>query len=104
MNEASLMRVVLGLLLVVAAILVAGWLARRAGVGPRAQGALLRQIASQTLGPRQSVVIIEVEKTWLVLGVTPGQITTLHTLPAGEIPVADAASFAHKLGQALTRR
>ncbi|AHV92346.1 flagellar biosynthetic protein FliO [Bordetella holmesii] len=104
MNEASLVRVVVGLLLVVAAILVAGWLARRAGVGSRAQGTLLWQIASQTLGPRQSVIIVEVDKTWLVLGVTPGQITTLHTLPAGELPVADATSFALKLGQALTRR
>ncbi|ANY15997.1 flagellar biosynthetic protein FliO [Bordetella pseudohinzii] len=104
MNEASLLRVVIGLLLVLAAILAAGWLARRAGMGQRAQGALLRQVAAQTLGPRQSVVVIEIDKTWLVLGVTPGQITTLHTLPAGEAPAPETATFAHKLGQALTRR
>lgn len=50
------------------------------------------------------MVVIEVDKTWLVLGVTPGQITTLHTLPAGEAPAPETATFAHKLGQALKRR
>ncbi len=101
MPDASLTRMIIGLLLVLAAILAAGWLARRAGLGRRASGPLLRQIASQSLGPRQRVVIVEVEQTWLVLGVTPGQITTLHTLPAGQAP--EPAAFAQVLGQALKR-
>lgn len=105
MPEASVVRVIVGLLLVLAAILAAGWLARRAGVGVRGNGAVLKQVASHTLGPRQSVVVIEVEQTWLVLGVTPGQITTLHTLPAGQAPAATpvTGTFAQKLGQALKR-
>lgn len=103
MNDASLLRVVIGLMLVLAAILAPGWLARRAGLGQRGAGTLLRQVAAHPLGPRQSVVIIEVENTWLVLGVSPGQITTLHTLPAGQTPQVEPVNFAHKLGQALKR-
>lgn len=104
MTDASLLRVVIGLLLVLAAILAAAWLARRAGLGRSGSGPLLRQVASQTLGPRQRVVIVEVGQTWLVLGVTPNQITTLHTLPADPTPPPEPAAFVQALGQALKRR
>ncbi|OZI35136.1 flagellar biosynthetic protein FliO [Bordetella genomosp. 1] len=110
MEDGAVMRVIVGLALVVAAILVMGWLARRAGLVQRGGGSLLRQVASLPLAPRQSVVVVQIEDTWLVLGVTPNQITTLHTLPAGELPAAQAAAgaaagaFAQKLGQALKRR
>ena len=110
MEDGAVMRVIVGLVLVVAAILLMGWLARRAGLVQRGGGNLLRQVASMPVAPRQSVVVIEVENTWLVLGVTPNQITTLHTLPAGELPAAQplagatAGAFAQKLGQALKRR
>ena len=52
-------------------------------------------------------MVIEVDKTWLVVGVSPNQLTTLHTMPAGELPEGaslPASAFAAKLGQALKRR
>ena len=52
----------------------------------RGGGNLLKQVAALPLGARQSVVVIEVDKTWLVVGVSPNQLTTLHTMPAGELP------------------
>jgi len=106
MAESGVLRVVLGLLLVLAAILLSAWLARRAGLAGRTQGGPLRQVASLTLGPRQSVALLQVEDTWLVIGVTPNQISTLHTLPAGALPPAANAlgAFAGKLAQALKRR
>lgn len=107
MNESALLRVIVGLVLVLAAILAAAWLARRAGLTPRGGGHLLRQVASLPIGPRQSIVVVEVENTWLVVGVSPNQLDTLHTLPAGQLPEAStlpAAAFAAKLGQALKRR
>ncbi|OZI22352.1 flagellar biosynthetic protein FliO [Bordetella genomosp. 7] len=106
MTESGVLRVVLGLLLVLAAILLSAWLARRAGLAGRTQGGPLRQVASLTLGPRQSVALLQVEDTWLVVGVTPNQISTLHTLPAGALPPAanELGAFAGKLAQALKRR
>ncbi|MBO9357792.1 flagellar biosynthetic protein FliO [Bordetella petrii] len=106
MTESALLRVVIGLLLVVAAILAAAWLARRAGLAGRAGAGVLKQVASVAVGPRQSVAVLQVEDTWLVVGVTPTQLTALHTLPAGALPPAPAelGAFAGKLSQALKRR
>ncbi|WP_313619967.1 flagellar biosynthetic protein FliO [Achromobacter sp.] len=107
MTEPALLRVIIGLVLVVAAILVSAWLAKRAGLMQRGGGNLLRQVASLPVGPRQSVVVVEIEDTWLVVGVGPNQLTTLHTLPAGQLPEGSplpTAAFAAKLGQALKRR
>jgi len=107
MTEPALLRVIIGLVLVVAAILAAAWLAKRAGLVQRGGGNVLRQVASMPVGPRQSVVVVEIEDTWLVVGVGPNQLNTLHTLPAGQLPEGSplpAAAFAAKLGQALKRR
>ena len=109
MDEAGVLRVIVGLVLVVAAILVSAWLARRAGLLQGHGGALLRRVAHISLGPRQAVSVIEIDSTWLVVGVCANQITLLHTLPANPAaePVetsSDKASFSAKLGQALKRR
>ena len=107
MDDSALLRVFAGLILVVAAILASAWLARRAGLTQRGGGSLLRQVASLPVGPRQSIVVVEVDNTWLVVGVGPNQLNTLHTLPAGQLPEAStlpAAAFAAKLGPALNRR
>lgn len=64
-------------------ILLAGWLFRRLGFAPAVRGNKLLQLrASCQVGQRERVVVVEVDNTWLVLGVTAQQITPLHTLPA----------------------
>ncbi|EPF16410.1 Flagellar protein fliO [Cedecea davisae] len=72
-------------------ILVAAWLAKRfgftgAGVGVKKS---LNISASVSVGPRERVVVIDVEDARLVLGVTATQITHLHTLPPA--PVTEEA-------------
>ncbi len=63
-----------------------GWAARLAGTHGAATQAALVLRESLVIGPNQRVVALEVghgaDKRWLLLGVTPQQITTLHTLPA----------------------
>ena len=39
---------------------------------------------------RERIVLVEVEDTWIVIGIVPGQIKTLLTLPKGEIPATDS--------------
>jgi flagellar protein FliO/FliZ len=31
-------------------------------------------------------VLVEVNDTWLVVGVAPGQVNALHTMPKGQLP------------------
>uniref|UniRef100_UPI0035C6A9F8 flagellar biosynthetic protein FliO n=1 Tax=Serratia quinivorans TaxID=137545 RepID=UPI0035C6A9F8 len=63
-------------------ILLAGWLFRRLGFAPQARNSkLLNLRASCQVGQRERVVMVEVDNTLLVLGVTAQQITPLHTMP-----------------------
>ncbi|WP_174872124.1 flagellar biosynthetic protein FliO [Pectobacterium polaris] len=72
-------------------ILLIAWLARKLGFAPQAkQNKLLKVVSSCPVGQRERVVIVEVDNTWLVLGVTAQQITPLHTLPAQ--PTNDSSS------------
>lgn len=68
---------------IIVLILCIAWLARRFGLtGVRASGKKTLHIsASVNLGPRERIVIVDVEDARLVLGVTNSQITPLHTLP-----------------------
>jgi len=45
----------------------------------------LRMVGGLMIGPRERIVMIEVGESWIVIGIVPGQIKTLHTLPKGEL-------------------
>ncbi|WP_312415242.1 flagellar biosynthetic protein FliO [Pseudescherichia sp.] len=78
------------LLGIIALILAAAWLAKRMGFGGKAASARgLKVSASTTVGPRERVIIVDVDDARLVLGVTPSQISLLHTLPPAP-PISDA--------------
>ena len=84
----GLLQAVLGLALVLALIWVAGWLMKKLAPGGLASSGLVRTIAATAVGQRERVVVVEVQDTWLVLGVAPGRVNTLHVLPKGELPAA----------------
>lgn len=105
MTDSTLLRVIIGLVLVVAAILISAWLARRAGLAGKQGTGVLQYVGGLSLSPRQRIVVLQIEDTWLVVGVTPNQLISLHTLPAGQIPQgASEGIFAGKLAQVLKRR
>jgi len=110
MNEPALLRMVAGLVLVIGAILACAWLARRTGLLQRQPARVLRQIDHLSLGPRTGLTVVEIQDTWLVLGVTAGQITHVHSLPAAPlappaaIPSATVSAFATTLKNLLLRR
>ena len=67
------------------------WLLKRTPMGGAAGHGVLRSVAALPLSTSQRIVTVEVgqgeERRWLVLGVTPQSITTLHTMA----PQAEAA-------------
>lgn len=76
---------------VVALIPVALWLLRRTPIGA-VHGGPVRVVSALPIAPNQRLVTVEVghgdERRWLVLGVTPQGISTLHSMA----PQADAAA------------
>ena len=99
-TQPALISMALGLVFVIVLILACAWAARRFGLLQRGGARLLRQIDHLSLGPRSGITVVEVQDTWLVVGVTAGQITVLHTLPAGTVPTNDNA-FPKQLSRIL---
>ena len=78
----------LALLLIVALLFGATWAARKVSGGKMFGQGNMRVISGIALGPKERIVLVEVENNWLVIGIVPGQIRTLHTLPKSLDPKA----------------
>ena len=82
---------------ILALIPAALWLLKRTPLGGSATGTQMRLVGALPLSPNQRLVTVEVgqgdDRRWLVLGVSPGSISTLHSLPPqAEAPAAAAGS------------
>ena len=105
----GVLQVSLGLGVVLAMVAAAAWVVRRLGVGGAMPDGVVRVRGGVPVGQRERVVVVEVRDTWLVLGVAPRAVRTLHALPkppeadgAGTGQPADA-SFARWLTRALEK-
>jgi flagellar protein FliO/FliZ len=85
-SSGSMIQVILSLLLVLAAIAVVAWILKRINLPQNAAGNALKVLSGVAVGQRERVVLIEVNDTWLVVGVAPGQVTALHTMPKNVLP------------------
>jgi flagellar protein FliO/FliZ len=77
-----------GLLLILAMIIVGAWLFKRYAQLPALGKGMIRILGGVSVGPRERVMLLEVENTRLLVGVAPGQVRTLHVLD-GDRPEAD---------------
>ena len=112
-SSGSIVQIIFSLLLVLAAIVLVAWLLKRMNLVQQGTAGHLKVIGGVAIGQRERVVLVEIEDTWLVVGVGPGQIRTLHTLakPAGAVsdvirtppPSADH-KFAALLSSVISRR
>ena len=104
----SALQMVLGLIVVLALLLGALWLLKRLSQPSGAAAGLMRVVAGVAIGPRERVVILELGNSWLVLGVAPGQVTTLAEIPRQELPpsakMPAAGEFPAWLRQIVERR
>jgi len=78
---------------ILALIPAALWLLKRTPLGGQSGGAPMRLVGALPLSPNQRLVTVEVgqgdDRRWLVLGVSPAGISTLHQMPPqAEVPAA----------------
>ena len=105
---------VLWFLAIVALIPITLWLLKRTPMGSSGTNHLMRTVAILPLSPGQRIVTVEVgqgqERRWLVLGITPQHISTLHTMAPQDdavVPTTSTtavASFSELLGNLRGKR
>lgn len=96
-----------GLIFLLALFIGAAWLARRLGATGMLNGkGPLKMVGGLSISPRERILLVEIEDTWLVIGIVPGQIRTLHTLPKGSLPaaIAEEGKFGHWLQQFTNKK
>ena len=93
---------------IIAMIPLALWLLKRTPMGHAGGNGVMRNIAVLPISPNQRILTVEVGhgeyRRWLVLGVTPQSITTLHTMGPQAEPARGAAAatpmpFAQRLAK-----
>ena len=91
-SSGSILQVIVSLLLVLAAVVLVAWILKRINLPQRTAGNLLKVQATLAVGQRERIVLVEVNDTWLVVGVAPGQVRTLHSMPKADLPDVPADS------------
>jgi flagellar protein FliO/FliZ len=92
---------------IVALIPLALWLLKRTPIGGGGAHGVMRTVAMLPISTNQRLLTVEVgsgdERKWLVLGVSPAGIHTLHTMAPQALPAAAAATgpFAQLLARHL---
>lgn len=71
--------------LVLAVLFAVLWLLRRISGGRLGRTAPFRTVGGIAVGSRERVVLLEIGEHWLVVGVAPGSVTGIATLPRGEL-------------------
>lgn len=111
-SSGSIVQIIISLLLVLAAIVLVAFVLRRMNMGNQGAGNQLKVLSGIAIGQRERIVLVEIKDTWLVVGVGPGQIRTLHAMPkpeGGEAeiatpnsqPAGNKSSFSSMLSSAL---
>ncbi|RXZ32937.1 flagellar biosynthetic protein FliO [Oxalobacteraceae bacterium CAVE-383] len=100
-----------GLLLVLGLIICIAWLLKRSGLTPNMQAsAAARVVGGVSVGNRERVVVVEIADQWIVVGVAPGRVNALATMPKQESPatLADdarpARNFSSWMKQTIEKR
>lgn len=103
-NISSALLVTLSLLLILA------WAVKHFRLLPRyQQNQLMKVLDTCSLSTKEKIILVEVNGAWLVLGVTPQQITLLHHISLSEQPEILSSEvkeprFQTWLEKALTRQ
>lgn len=102
----GLLQVVLSLAVILVLIMGAAWFARRFMLGNVQTGSTIKMLGGINLGGRERVILLEVADQWIVVGVAPGQVNALATMPRQAIansPDTKQPAFAAWLKQKMDK-
>ena len=77
-SNSGLLELVAGLAFVILLIFVLAWLYKRFGNAGIGMGGLIKVTAAMSLGNRDRIALITVGPQQLLIGISPGRISTLH--------------------------
>ncbi|MDA8327930.1 MAG: flagellar biosynthetic protein FliO [Betaproteobacteria bacterium] len=77
----SLLQVALSLLVILVLIMGMAWFAKRYLSSHTSTNTAIKMISGLNVGGRERVLLLEVGEQWVVIGVAPGHISTLTTMP-----------------------
>ena len=97
-SMSNMLNMFMGLVVVIALILGLAWVLKKYGKLPGNNLVDMKVIGGLSLGAREKAILIEVDNTRLLVGVTPGHIQTLHVLGESD---AEPASFDATLNKQL---
>jgi flagellar protein FliO/FliZ len=107
----SVFTMLLGLMVVLALMVALAWLFKRSGLVKGFGGnTVTKIIGGVSVGTRERVMVIEVADQWIVIGVAPGRVNTLATMPRQEhvapspSETTPPANFASWLKQTIDKR
>lgn len=108
-SAGSVLQVLLGLGLVLGLVFLAAWAMRRFHPDISPGSSALRIVAGTAVGNRERILLLEIHDTWLVVGVAPGRVSQIHSMPRpADVPTTGASgspkSFAAWLKHTLDRR
>ena len=100
-----LIQFTVGLVLVLLSVVALAWLMRRFGRLQSSANGSLEVIGGLALGARERVVLVQVGKTQVLVGVAPGRVQAVHVLSepiaAHKQPDSQPVSFAARLKDVL---
>lgn len=86
LSSGNVLQVIFSLLLVLGAVALVAWVLKRISQPRQGAGRQLKVVSGVAVGQRERVVVVEINDTWLILGVAQGNVRTLHTMPKSELP------------------
>lgn len=104
-SNSGILEMMAGLIFVVVLIFVLAWLYKRLGNNALGLSNAIKVIAAMSLGNRDRIALIEVGEKQMLIGISPGRISTLHVFDEQiELPTNRESSetdFASKLQSVL---
>ncbi len=101
----------IGLLIVLGIFFICVWSLRKLNTSTVNGTEKMRVVGGIPLGLREKIILLQVGKKQLILGITPGRIETLHVLEGDDclmkettMMAATTSNFAQKLLQAINAR
>jgi flagellar protein FliO/FliZ len=111
-STGSLFQVLFGLIAVLGLMAGAAWLLKRFNLSRSGTAGNVRIVGGVSVGSRERGIVVEVADQWIVVGVAPGRVNALSTMPrqdaapvAGDAPGANpSGNFSSWLKQTIDRR